>query len=423
MNQSFLDVLELFSCGATGRTLQLSHELDVEEIRKLSKKQGIWPLVFSVLQPLTTTNAIPLSGEKKDNYKTEVMLEVATKTIHNNHNIMIFQQFREASIPFCLLKGESLSGLYREPQYRISSDTDILIPVEEEAKATCIMSDLGFVVQERYKTSHHICCYHRFGGLVELHLHLYDELFEDVWFDNKIGNQEPYRELLLPGSDVSVPVLGITDGYIFTVLHFIKHFLTRGVGIRQMMDTLLYALKNVDQIDWGRVEDLMCYLKYDRFLECVYQIGIRYLVLPDVFPHHYPTDETLIARILEDMANGGIFGYHQDVMDDFFLKYSEARFSAFKNELGYEAYIREWSHIPFKNIAFPSRAALMDKYPFVKKSPLLIAVAWLLRSGRFIVKRISGKPGVVIHRPSPSHVMNNDLVKTRMELIEDLNMI
>ncbi len=419
MNTAFHDLLDLFACGSTGRKPILTHQLDISEIRRLSIVQGIWPIVFCTLQPLLPSPFIEISTSELSQYKTEVVVNVTRGITDNNNSSMIYRKLREAGIPFCLLKGESLSYLYQNPLYRISTDTDILIPESAERDATQIMQGLGYSVEERKKTSHHVRCYHAQGGLVELHLRLYDEILEDVWFNYSMANQEPYRELTLVDQNITVPVLGITDGFIFTTLHFIKHFLTRGVGIRQMMDLILYVLRHQDEINWNRFDDLMRTLKYNHLLDCIFQIGRDYFMISDL-PRYGTTETTLIKRILDDMEIGGLFGFPQSEMSRFYIKYTKERFPEFKQDDDYDTYIREWLREPLRKRLFPGVKELVKKFPYVKRSSLLIPFAWIHRLVTILFWVISNKTKISDYS---YRVPESELVERRMSLIKDLGMV
>ncbi|MDD3693268.1 MAG: nucleotidyltransferase family protein [Oscillospiraceae bacterium] len=420
MTDTFHDMLYLFACGATGKAPVLNRRVDIAQIKKLSMKQGIWPTVILALKAAKQCSFFNVS-ESEMNALNDEMIAAAAKNIQRlSISREVFSEFNKAGISYCLLKGESLAALYNEPSCRISGDTDILIPIEKETECVAIMEKLGYSVPEKSPTSHHICCHHPIGGLVELHLRLYDELFEDVWFNNKMFNQEPYRKINLD-ENIRVPVLGITDGYIFTALHFIKHFLSRGAGVRQMMDTLLYAINYKNEIDWNRVNQLMRYLKYDRFMDCVYQIGAEYCKLPVCVPDFQPVEDGLHLRVLEDMETGGVFGQSQKGRENFFYRYTQARFETFKKNENYQKYMNDWKRQPLVKRLFPSRKAIFMKYPYVQKSVLLLPAAWVHRIIDLLIRVLTKKRKMseLYRVPSP----DNDIVEKRMDLIKDLNMI
>ena len=47
MNQSYLDLIELFSSASLGRECKLNDDVNLVEIFELAKNANIWPLVFS----------------------------------------------------------------------------------------------------------------------------------------------------------------------------------------------------------------------------------------------------------------------------------------------------------------------------------------------------------------------------------------
>lgn len=377
-------------------------------------------MVYLALQLALPSPYVQMTDIEAEDYYNEMLCTTAKNVQRNYVSHTAFTALNNAGISFCLLKGESLAKLYHDANFRISADTDILVSEDNAEKAARIMEKLGYTVAEKFKTSHHICCTHPVGGLFEIHLHLYDELFEDTWFDNKIKNEEPFHNIMLDDS-LRVSALGITDGFIFTALHFIKHFLSHGAGVRQMMDTLLYCKEYFHQINWDRYHALMKHLKYNQFMDCIFQIGTEYCGLKNCFPTYNPVDKSLLLRILEDMENGGVFGQEQKERGYFYYRYTEARFKTFKPDQDYNRYIKEWAKEPLLKKVFPSRKALHKQYSYVQKSLILLPVAWTHRACKLSLRFITKNKKLIDHKQIPRP--DNTVVEKRMELIKDLKMI
>lgn len=105
---------------------------------------------------------------------------------------------------------------------------------------------------------------------------------------------------------IYITTLGINDGLIFITLHIITHFLIQGVGIRQLMDVLLYMSHYKNTIDWLRYNKLLEYLKYNRFMDNVVGIGVKHLGFAENELPKGEYNDSIMQNILLDMENGGV---------------------------------------------------------------------------------------------------------------------
>ena len=69
----------------------------------------------------------------------------------------------------------------------------------------------------------HFECWRADTGLIEVHVQLSDEISTHVWFNDENLILEEYRKINSSQGN-NIKTLGITDGLVFTVLHYIKHF-------------------------------------------------------------------------------------------------------------------------------------------------------------------------------------------------------
>ncbi|MBQ4109864.1 MAG: nucleotidyltransferase family protein [Clostridia bacterium] len=412
MTQNFKDLLYLFACGALGNKADINHNIDIMEIYKLSVKQGIWHTVFLALNDIKESELLnwgELSFEQL-NFDTLQTAMLNQRKLVNVHNFI--KKLEDGGVNATVLKGESLSKLYKNPLCRISSDTDLLIDEKLEKKAVAIAEEFGMEVATRNASSNHALARSASTGLVELHIHLYDEMLEDIWFDNKMANQE--ETITIKTEDnFTINTLGITDGAIFTALHMIKHFLEKGVGVRQMMDTLIYLKNYKNQIDFKRFNDMMKYLKYDKFMDNIIGIGIEYFKFDKEELPKVGYSVTLMEQILNDSENGGVFGYGAESGSDFYEVYSRERFNRFKNG-DYDEYMNKLKNANRLKMLFPNRTLLKNKYPYVTKHKWLVPVAWIHRILNKIFKK---KQKVTFDN------VKNDAIKQRMEMINNLEMI
>lgn len=421
LTQTFIDMIYLFSCGALGKAPLSEIAANIQDINKLAEKHDVLHIVYLAEKYLYDNKRLNMPSDAYCSLKYNTLNSVTRNIKRNYFMHKVINKFKDEGLNYCVLKGEVLSSLYAAPDFRISSDTDMYIDAKDTKQAISILKKLNFTVKKYKGTSHHIRANHPIGGLLELHLHLHDEIFEDVWFDHKMLNQEEFRTIKAEDG-TSITTLGITDGLIFITLHYIKHFLSCGVGIRQLMDVLLYMKKYKDEINWDRFNELLHHLKYKKFVDNTIDIGIKYLhFIKGDLPLH-ECDENIMDKILTDIEKGGVFGKHDAGRSGFYLEYTKARFSRFKKE-DYDAYVKKWWRPNVIKAIFPSVRSIAVKFPYVKKTTLLYPVAWIHRVIKLLTGIIKKEKSVYKYINPQKAVENNETIKKRMELIRELDMI
>ena len=418
MTESFFDLVKLFACGTHGKDFVPDHKIDAKQIFDHGKKQGIWTVAFPVLKKLYEAGYVDVTDEQMNAYESLFFGIAMNAAMRSETVYAAISSLEKQGIECCLLKGEVLSELYSDPSLRISSDTDILIDINKvsEQQVCKAMEKEGFETKHRPGTSHHAMCTHPVGGLVEFHLSLYDELFEDVWFNNMTVNEEPFRDFVTSGGH-TYKTLGITDGAIFVSMHLIKHFLSEGVGVRQLMDTLLYLHHYKADINWDRYKNLMQELKFEKFISLCCHIGEKYLMFESGEFDHLKTgdfDEFAAEKLFEDMEAGGKFGHDDEWRKDFYKKYTQLRFSRYKTG-DYDEYMKNWIHEKWYKRLFPPAKAIWNRYTYLKKCKLLLPVAWVQHLFDFAKRKTVAD--------AEKMQITDTVAKERMELIDRLDMI
>ena len=406
MNRNFLDTVYLFACGARGIEPQNDREYDFKEIYRISKQQGIWETVFLAVIKLHDNDADIIPRDVYETMNTKFITYCGLQYKRQSFVHRMIEKLEDNGVVCCVLKGESIAGLYHTPIARISSDTDILINPQKLDLCLDIMKKMGFSIGEKHYGSHQIECMHPVAGLVEIHIMMYGKQTEELCFNHEVKYSEEYMRLTAEdGAEYST--LGVTDNFLFLMLHFIKHFLSFGVGIRQLEDVLIYAEKRYSQIDWKKAEEAISNLGFSRFFECMISIGKKYFYFPTEMFAQCEADEGLTNRIFEDMQQGGMFGHDDPQREGFYNLYLRERCKKLSKK-NYESYQNKQKLLRL----FPSRGFMAVNYSYVNKSVLLLPVAWVHRIVRGVMPRKNIKDNEV-----------NRKNEERLKLMSDLDMI
>ncbi len=395
MTLDFENMLYLFGANATGNKVELKKTINVEQIRKYAIEQGIWTMVYPELAKACDASK----------YQLECLSMISKGISQREYTLGIIKKLEESGIKCCLVKGITISGIYAEPECRISSDTDILINPKDERRVVKLLKQYGYKVESREKTEHHLKAYHKRGGLLEVHIMLYSHPTSKIIFDGLKMYNEPWAKLEIDGYRYNV--LGLNDGLMYLTAHYIKHLINSGGGVRQMMDLLIYIEKYKDRLDFAAYDKLLKELRYDKLIAAVKTIGGKY------FGFDYEIKyEELAERILNDTEIGGIFGGFTDNRKNFYQSYCKKR--TIMSKYGFKLFMMSKDDRGLKNRVFPDKRILVEVlgYKYAKHT-ILIPIAWINRLFDMIFKR----------RKSSAVVSKSKEFNDRMKLMQDLGMI
>ena len=166
-------VMRLLSCGAAGISCPEISDFHLEKTLITAVQQGVWQLCFAGIKQAIAEGKISVSEQEMPLLQATQKSFMQSCILHEQKNAALFEileQLKAEGIECCLLKGKSLSYMFKHPECRISSDIDLLVSPEQEEKALSVFRDAGFSVENRGTTSNHDKLEHPGIGVVELHI-------------------------------------------------------------------------------------------------------------------------------------------------------------------------------------------------------------------------------------------------------------
>lgn len=383
MSYEFEYLMRLLAAASHGYAAEPPREAaDWQRVAALAREQAIVPLIGCALKKSPET-------ECPEPLRTELIQAMRVAAANDQRQrsriIPLLAQMEEAGIPVTLLKGYDAARAYAAPECRISSDVDLWVLPEREKRACDFFESKGFAVEPRWANGHHAVCHHPRMGCVELHVLLYDEIVEEIWFDRTDGREfvcEPRRRWDSP--DGPCYVLGVTDDLIFMSLHMVKHFIQSGMSLRMLMDVALFAKHNRHELDMTRFWETMRSLRYEKLMQTCFWAAVEHLGfqasdfigLWDEKPPH-------TAAVMEDLEQGGWLGFNdKSAREDGGYEYNRRRLIQKRGEASYRLYMLRWRLAAVKTAARPTRSLLEERYPWLGKHPWLWPWAWLCHMGR-----------------------------------------
>lgn len=375
---------------------------------QLAKEQNILPLFVEGATKYSPYVSRPEYGSEMQ----EVFATVASQVKRTNAFLKLYKAFTDEGIYPLVLKGLVCRELYRKLRdHRPSGDEDILISLSEYWRAKDVLIANGYIAQIESETEaqleqlQEVSFIHPKERLhIELHLNpmgrenfvrsRMSDYFKNVFKD--------YREVEIQG--VRVRTMNHQHHLLFLILHAFRHFTGGGFGIRQMLDVLLYQERYGMEIDMKQLQETLQSFRADIFWSDLIHIGNLYFgfKLPILHSSNCPEE------LLEDMIRCGAFGNKTQAERTAKITTMIATEYRMKNASG-NVMIMLWE------LLFPSRAYLVDCYPYLEEKPWLLPIEWLKRWGRFIKHNRKNNGNLAIESMKIS--------KRRMQLLKKYDLI
>lgn len=277
----------------------------------------------------------------------------------------IYHEFLQHGLHPLVLKGKMCRLAYPSPDYRGSADEDLLINPSEYPTCQKILENNGYICQTRGTvdeitlkdaqtinfTNHHLTLelhIHPFGTHHALHQRM-NQYFQYACNDSYYV--DPYY------------TLPPTKQYLFLIFHLFKHFLSPGVGVRQLLDLVLFKQAYVNEMDDDYIqralEEMHILKLYDTLMQC----ANSYLG----FTYTNPQFEQKIEPLIINLLSGGCTG---NVNATQAHSFAVTNSMVSKNE---------------KNIFAQMRRA----YPILKKHPLRLPLYWFKRIRKILRKHLN----------------------------------
>lgn len=356
---------------------RLAEDVNWARLVELAKEHNLLPFFMeeATKYPLYTNR------HQYENEMNQALGIVGAQVRRTNAFLQLYEAFAESDIYPIVVKGIVCRTLYGSlSDHRPSGDEDILIRPTEYWKAKEVLNANGFVSEFTKETEaqlellQEISFYHPTKKLhIELHLNSLgretevrsqmSDCFTKV-FDN-------YMEMKING--VKIRTMNHQDHFLFLVLHAFRHFTAGGLGIRQMMDILLYLEAYGQEIDLKKICEVLNMFHANTFFADMIHIGNMHLG----FKFSVMEEPNCPQELLEDMICCGVFGNK-----------TQAERTAIVTTMA--ATENRWKKKSTNNIVFiwksifPSFAVMREHYPYLEEKPWLLPVEWIRRWGRFL---------------------------------------
>lgn len=239
---------------------------------------------------------------------------IQTNLILENTVARLVNFFKQFGISGVLLKGQGVARYYRAPQMRQSGDIDFYVgtTVFKRAVNLCKQhlikdnSECGEIVQHYdFKMD---------GVLIEIH-RLASRIhtpFRRKWFKNWVTEELEYssdrRTVRLGNTDVVLPSYDFDAIFIFQ--HAWHHFMSGGIGLRQLCDWAMIFHSHGNDIDYTSLVKNIRRFGMTKGWKLFACIVVDHLGVPaDKMPLYDPSYTGKADKAFREIVSGGNFGY------------------------------------------------------------------------------------------------------------------
>lgn len=251
---------------------------------------------------------------------------------------MITARFTEEKIPFLPMKGFIIKALYPREEYRTMSDMDIYVSEEYAARAREVLLSLG------YQVGHDDAVHDTFEKPPYINVELHRVL--------ERGSQKSYPDWQQKADNPYWYTMSIEDTLAFLISHMYKHYAAGGCGARSVYDVHLYLKKYAAEID---EECLRASLNTEE-LRWFYDMVLR---LSNMWFLEGGEPDGDLLDFEYYVLTGGTYGNMENKVEHSMRT---------KSRVGYI-----WRR------AFPSYSAMKYVFPWLKRAPILLPLAWIVR--------------------------------------------
>ena len=337
---------------------------DMKKLAAMIGRQSLVTMVYPVIMQQTDDCWTTIREYLRPAYDREIH-----KGLVQEYEIQTLLDDMEKDGIDCLpMKGWIMRNYYPDPLMRSMGDLDVLIKDMDSQKMQRWMEARGYIlennthpVHDEYKKPPYT--------LVELHRKLIDLNYllklETEWID-QLAEQIWDKRNLVKGTG-HIYQLKNEDFYIYHLLHFYKHFMYAGSGIRPLADIFIFLRKNANNLDKTYLRQQLKSLKLSTFAERMEQLA--FVCFEGQISSEVNIEEA--KQVVGYLTGAGTYGDQET--HKLALVISQETGSFMENIL-----------LTRLKQCFPSRKIMQQRYPKLHNYPWLLPFYWMVRAARVV---------------------------------------
>ncbi len=293
MNQTETILLQAMQKSLWNKDLEFPLDTDWDAVLKEADDQAVLGIII---------NAAPLNVQKKWTSRASFVTAHFVRVLH--YQEQLFELLKENDIPMVILKGTAAAMYYPNPAQRSMGDIDFIIPSVLFEKTKTVLAQNGYTVEDDLHYPRHIDII--IDGIVfEMH-----RFFSDMGIDIEeyITDGIAKNEMAVIYGH-SFPTLPPLANGLVLLAHLAFHLKT-GLGIRQVVDWMMFVKKNLDDRFWTEsFEEAAKKSKLDVLAITATKLCQKYLGLTDnQITWCKNADDELCELLMNNLLSSGNFG-------------------------------------------------------------------------------------------------------------------
>ena len=292
MNDIHFALLQLIKASLFKEEAKLPVDTDFEAIYKEACEQTVAALASPAIPPENAAVWQTAAFQNEAQYM---------RMLYEQSNLI--KLFNDSNIPIVIIKGFAAAIYYPKPQLRTMGDIDFLVGEKNFEAAHELLTNNGYTFLGDYEDGRDYT-YQKGGVIFELHRRYSDSRLdiEDILI-NGMNNLQIHE---LNGNKFPTFSEEI-NGLI--LLDHIRHHLYGGLGIRQIIDWMVFLNANSDNGESiARLLKLISEANLEKFAEILTKMCVLYFGLPDKFLWCREADSGAAEELLNAVFKSGNFG-------------------------------------------------------------------------------------------------------------------
>ena len=355
-------------------------DLNWDEVYQEANTQAVLGLV---------ANYVPENAGSR--WKTAFASNIGNSIRYLHAQSELIALFNKYDIPLVILKGAAAAVYYPVPMYRSMGDIDFIVSQDCFNKACELMTDNDYLLHNPDKAFTRHRGYSKGKITYELHHHFsYDDLDIEKYIIDALLNPD-YGVI----DGIEFPMLPKLANGLVLLAHMRNH-LQSGLGLRQLIDWMMYVNKELDDSFWRSEFQTasesvgMSTLAITATHLCQMYFGLRKDIM-----WCRDADESLCNRLLKELFSYGNFG----------IKHGQGK--RFENV---STRINKYGLFNYLQLAGENKWTLYHRHKWLK------SLCWIYQIGRLTVKGVkSGRGNMIIQDFKKSN--------ERYDLLKQLNIM
>lgn len=349
-DSEYVCLLELLKGYIYNKTPALPENVNWERVFEVAKVQCVVPLLASYVPKEYRNEWLEISLQSKAHYM-QMLYEQKS----------LIRLLKSNSIPFVIIKGTASAIYYPVPSSRVFGDIDFYVPKDYWDTAKILLENNGYNYLNA-EIRHFE--YEKNGLEFELHSKIGSIHYNDVEhiFINGFNHAVEYKI-----GDCCFPGLPKYENGLVLLGHIMQHLKSSGIGIRQIIDWIMFVRKELDDSSWEKhFRHMAVEAGLEKLAITVTFMCKKWLGLSDEISWCNDADEEVADQLLYRILFDGNFGNER-----------------YKGEIVKNSFRREGTYKYLQRVGIKN-LPLAQKYVFVRP------IAWLYQFFRFSINGLIG---------------------------------